>query len=66
MRKRRRLRPWVKIVLRILLLAVLLILFYLYISCAVKSYDNFYEQCDDHMGRACTYYEARQYMIRGE
>lgn len=66
MRKRRKLRPWVEIVLRILLLAVLLILFYLYINYAVKSYDDFYKQCDDHMGRTCTYYEARQYMIRGE
>jgi hypothetical protein len=46
------------------------VLFTLLIMCAVKlgsqRYEDMYRACDEAKGYTCSYYEARQFMLRGE
>lgn len=66
MRKRRRLKKWVKVTLTILLVLLLGGLFYLVLSIGSNNLNDMYEQCDNAKGYTCSYYEARLYSIRGE
>ena len=60
--KRRRLRRWVKVTLVGLMVVLVGAMF----SITMERYNNMYEQCDNAKGYTCSYYEARQFLIRGE
>lgn len=60
--KRRRLKKWVKVTL----MGLVVILIYMVLSMVGNRLNNMYEQCDIAKGYTCSYYEARQYLIRGE
>lgn len=64
--KRRRLKRWVKVLLKVLLVLAIGGLFYLLFSITADRYNDMYEACDNAKGYTCSYYEARQYAIRGE
>lgn len=63
MKKKLKLRKWVKITLTIFI-AVLTIQI---LSSAIKSmadrYDELYKECDESRGYTCSYYDMRQYSI---
>lgn len=65
-KKRRRLKPWVKVSLFILAMLAVTFTSYKFIEYVADDYNNFYKQCDEAKGHTCSYYEARQYAIRGE
>lgn len=64
--KKRRLKRWVKVTLWGLGVLALGGLFYLFIDTASNTYNDMYEACDNAKGYTCSYYEARQYSIKGE
>lgn len=63
MKKRRRLRSWVKVTLAVIIGGVVL---GLVLSEGLSRLDEMYEKCDNAKGYTCSYYEARLYSIRGE
>lgn len=64
--KRRRLRRWVKVTLKALGGIAVLALFIVLFKVTNDRYNDMYEACDNARGYTCSYYEARQYAIRGE
>lgn len=64
--KRRRLKKWVRVTLTSMAVILFGGLFYLVIAQGSKNINDMYEQCDNAKGYTCSYYEARQYMLRGE
>lgn len=66
MKKRRKLKKWVKVTLASLLVLLLGGLFYLVLSIGSNNLNKMYEECDNAKGYTCSYYEARLYSIRGE
>lgn len=66
MKKRRRLKKWVRVTLWSLLVVAMGGLFYIAIDKTNDSYNQMYEACDNAKGYTCSYYEARQFAIRGE
>ena len=64
--KRTRLKRWVRVTLKVLLVLALGGLFYLLANIGASRYNDMYEACDNAKGYTCSYYEARQYAIRGE
>lgn len=62
-KKRRRLRPWVKVTM--LTVIVGLVLGFVLVK-GLEGLDNMYEECDNAKGYTCSYYEARLHSIRGE
>ena len=66
MKKKRRLKKWVKVVLGILefiLFSLMILMLFKGIS---KRYDDLYKQCDESRGYTCSYYDMRQFSIKGE
>lgn len=66
MKKKRRLKKWIKVVLYIISALLVGGLFYLIISVGSNDINKMYEECDNEKGYTCSYYEARLYSIRGE
>lgn len=64
--KKTRLKRWVRVTLKVLLVLALGGLFYLLANVGANRYNDMYEECDNAKGYTCSYYEARQYAIRGE
>lgn len=62
-KKRRRLRPWVKVTM--LTVVCGLVLGFVLVK-GLEGLNNMYEECDNAKGYTCSYYEARLYSIRGE
>lgn len=62
-KKRRRLRPWVKVTM--LTVVVGLVLGFVLVE-GLEGLNNMYEECDNAKGYTCSYYEARLYSIKGE
>lgn len=62
-KKRRRLRPWVKVTL-LTIVGGLVLSFVL--AEGLEGLNKMYEECDNAKGYTCSYYEARLYSIRGE
>lgn len=63
MKKKRRLRSWVKVTLAVIIGGVIM---GLVLAEGLKGLDEMYEKCDNAKGYTCSYYEARLYSIRGE
>ena len=66
MKKRRRLKRWVKVTLNIIGGLTVAIVMALLLKVGANNYNEMYEQCDNAKGYTCSYYEARQFAIRGE
>lgn len=64
--KRIRLRKEVKFVLKVLAFILLLVAVVMLMKAANNKYVSMFEACDNAKGYTCSYYEARQYAIRGE
>lgn len=62
-RKRRRLRPWVKVTMLSIVCGLVL---GLVLVKGLEGLNNMYEECDNVKGYTCSYYEARLYSIKGE
>lgn len=62
-KKRRRLKPWVKVTM--LTIIVGLVLGFVLVK-GLERLNNMYEECDNAKGYTCSYYEARLHSIRGE
>lgn len=65
-KKRRVLKRWVKITLKVLAGIALLVLFIALFKTTNDRYNEMYEACDNAKGYTCSYYEARLFNIRGE
>lgn len=67
MKRRFKLKKWVKVgLINIFFVSVLSILFLLIFLIISKRYDDLYAQCEEAKGHVCSYYEMRQYAIKGE
>ena len=64
--KRRRLKRWVKVTLKTLAGIAVLALLIVTFQMVNKRNNEMYEACDNAKGYTCSYYEARQFLIRGE
>lgn len=61
-RKRRKLKSWVKVAILLLFFTILLSVIF------IRSLEEFEEQarqCDLKYGYTCSYYQVRQFIIRG-
>ena len=66
MKKKRRLKRWVRVTLKGMLAVLVIGVFYGLMVEANNNLNEMYEQCDNAKGYTCSYYEARLYSIRGE
>ena len=64
--KRRRLKRWVRVTLKVIAFLVAALLLALLFMKASNDLNDMYEACDNAKGYTCSYYEARLYSIRGE
>lgn len=64
--KRRRLKRWVRVTLKVIVFLVAALLLTLLFMKATNDLNDMYEACDNAKGYTCSYYEARLYSIRGE
>lgn len=64
--KRRRLKRWVRVTLKVIAFLVAALLLTLLFMKANNDLNDMYEACDNAKGYTCSYYEARLYSIRGE
>ena len=64
--KRRRLKRWVRVTLKVIAFLVAALLSALLFTKANNDLNDMYEACDNAKGYTCSYYEARLYSIRGE
>lgn len=64
--KRRRLKKWVRVTLKVIVFLVATLLLTLLFMKANNDLNDMYEACDNAKGYTCSYYEARLYSIRGE
>ena len=64
--KRRRLKRWVRVTLKVIAFLVAALLLALLFMKANNDLNDMYEACDNAKGYTCSYYEARLYSIRGE
>lgn len=60
-KKKRRLRKWVKYVLTIIGIVVSGILLAHLICTNTAKYEEIAKECDNALGRTCSYYEVRQF-----
>lgn len=64
--KRRRLKRWVRVTLKVIAFLVAALLLALLFMKANNDLNDMYEACDNAKGYTCSYYEARLYSIKGE
>lgn len=64
--KKRRLKRWVRVTLKVIAFLVAALLLTLLFMKANNDLNDMYEACDNAKGYTCSYYEARLYSIRGE
>lgn len=64
--KRRRLKRWVRVTLKVIAFLVAALLLALLFIKANNDLNDMYEACDNAKGYTCSYYEAKLYSIRGE
>lgn len=64
--RRRRLKRWVRVTLKVIAFLVATLLLALLFMKANNDLNDTYEACDNAKGYTCSYYEARLYSIRGE
>ena len=64
--KRRRLKRWVRVTLKVIAFLVATLLLTLLFMKVNNDLNDMYEACDNAKGYTCSYYEARLYSIRGE
>lgn len=65
-KKRRRLKKWVKELLYSLLAIGCLIILGIVFAKSMNDFEEKAKRCDEARGYTCTYYDVRQYLIKGE
>lgn len=63
MKKRRKLKPWVKITINIFLLIIISFIFSFVLMKGEENFEDLAKQCDNAQGHTCSYYEVRQYSL---
>lgn len=63
MKKKRRLKKWVKNTLYILLTIVIGLILGLILKKGADDFEKLARQCDSDRGYTCSYYEVRQYSL---
>ncbi len=66
MKKKRRLRTWVKVALTIILSLIVVFIFIKLSKMSSDRFNYWSAKCDTASNHTCSYYEIRQMMIRGE
>lgn len=65
MKRKYKLRSWVKYTLAILAIIVSMIIVVSICKTRFMQLDNLAKDCDNKMGYTCTYYEIKNYSLRG-
>lgn len=63
MKKRLRLRSWIKIVLLILLGVIAVVVIAKLVYNSSNNFEKYANMCDQEKGSICSYYEVRNYML---
>lgn len=63
MKKKYRLKRWVKVTLNILCTISVFIILALLVKKGVNDFEDLAKQCDKEYGYTCTYYDIRQYSL---
>ena len=63
MRKKRKLKTWVRVTLTILLTIIIGLILGLIIKKGVDDFEELARQCDQDRGHTCSYYDIRQYSL---
>lgn len=63
MKKRYRLKKWVKVTLNILLTIIICLILGLMFKKGINDFEEIARQCDRDRGYYCSYYEVRQYSL---
>lgn len=63
MRKKRKLKTWVKVTLTILLTIIIGLILGLIIKKGVDDFEELARQCDQDRGYTCSYYDIRRYSL---
>lgn len=63
MKKKYKLKNWVKITLSILFTIIVIIILILFLKKGANDFEELAKQCDQDKGYTCSYYEIRQYSL---
>lgn len=63
MRKKRKLKTWVRVTLTILLTIIIGLILGLIFKKGVADFEELARQCDQDRGYTCSYYDVRQYSL---
>lgn len=63
MKKKRKLKTWVKVTLTVLLTIIIGLILGLIIKKGVDDFEELARQCDQDRGYTCSYYDIRQYSL---
>ena len=63
MKKRLRLRSWIKIVLLILLGVIAVVVIAKLVYNSSNNFEKYANMCDQEKGSICSYYDVRNYML---
>lgn len=63
--KKLRLKKWVKVTIIIVTSAIVGFMLAHFIMAKLSSYDEYTKKCSAEKSYSCSYYEVRNYMIRG-
>lgn len=66
MKKKLRIRRWVKNTIAIICFFAIAYLFTHFILNSINKFDKVAQKCDESKGYVCSYYEARQFLIDNE
>lgn len=66
MKKKRRLKKWVKEALYSILAVGCLIIIGIVLAKGLTNYEEDAKRCDEARGYICTHYDVRQFLIKGE
>lgn len=63
MRKKRKLKTWVKVILTVLLTIIIGLILGFILKKGSNDFEELARQCDQDRGYICSYYEIRQYSL---
>lgn len=66
MKKKLRIRRWVKNTIAIICFFAIVYLFTHFILNSIEKFDRVAQKCDESNGYVCSYYEVRQFLIDNE
>ena len=63
MKKKLRLRNWIKVVLLVLLVVIAVVTIAKLVYNSSNNFEKYANMCDQEKGSICSYYEVRNYML---